>query len=680
MKLKGINPLEQHVEKLVFAVVGLVFLGVVALQFVGGGNTVDVSGQQVPLDRAYERVAGQAQAKMAQLNQDTIDDRVPEEIEDLSGRIAESWAAMASLSDEKTLPVPLDFPPPPLMDGAEAAVAENGLFRVEAVEPPAPTGALASQYAAAVDPLVVGQHSELQAYTSAAQPYDMRSVTVAAQFDAGSFMEAFRIDPDGERGPLTAIPGAWWQGRVEILDIVLERQEVLDGGLYGETEMVSAMPGRFSLRDGLVEGMDVTELQGLVQSARVNAREVVQPVYYNVIAGERWTPPAEGGDNRADQIDRLLRDLKAVRAEIKKLEDQLRAEAKQAEFENFLRNTVARRQPGRGGGGGRTSRDTNTTTAPQVDREQQIEERLNARIADYKARETKLIADLAALDFNVETGQAPDPLVELMGLPTRVIDAESLRVWAHDVAVEPGATYRYRMRVVVNNPLYGNGDQIADEQRSEAAAPVVESEWSSWTTPVSVDDNEYWFATRATPGGEQAIGRTNASALTEIYTFYYGYWRRAEQRLQAGDEVLATIDVADLNLPVFEIVAGENGPTLGENTEMATEPILADAGAVILDVREAMPSAGRNKEYEVVVRESDGRLTVRRAARELASAVRSRLEANFLRGQTADLGVPGLEVGGEGEQRLLNPVNQPAEQQATPSRDEDRGDRGGRGG
>ena len=33
MKLKGINPIEQHVEKIVLAVVGIVFVGVLALQF-----------------------------------------------------------------------------------------------------------------------------------------------------------------------------------------------------------------------------------------------------------------------------------------------------------------------------------------------------------------------------------------------------------------------------------------------------------------------------------------------------------------------------------------------------------------------------------------------------------------------------------------------------------------------
>ena len=146
----------------------------------------------------------------------------------------------------------------------------------------------------------------------------------------------------------------------------------------------------------------------------------------------------------------------------------------------------------------------------------------------------------------------------------------------------------------------------------------------------------------ASPGGQQAIGRRGAIAQTEVYTFFYGYWRRSEQRQQVGDEVIASIDLSELALPIFQIDQDQNGPMLGGVARTIDAPIIADSGAVILDVRSMMP-ASRKAEYEVVVRELDGTLGVRQSGHELVSDTRARLEGNWLQGQTAAVGVPGIE-------------------------------------
>ncbi|MFN9970643.1 MAG: hypothetical protein ACK58T_12155, partial [Phycisphaerae bacterium] len=56
MKLKGINPIEQHLEKAVVGVTGLVFLGVIAQQFLTQPNQVTVGNATLPPERAFEPV------------------------------------------------------------------------------------------------------------------------------------------------------------------------------------------------------------------------------------------------------------------------------------------------------------------------------------------------------------------------------------------------------------------------------------------------------------------------------------------------------------------------------------------------------------------------------------------------------------------------------------------------
>ena len=41
-------------------------------------------------------------------------------------------------------------------------------------------------------------------------------------------------------------------------------------------------------------------------------------------------------------------------------------------------------------------------------------------------------------------------------------------VWTHDLSVEPGATYRYRCRVFLYNPLFARSRQLLEAQQERA--------------------------------------------------------------------------------------------------------------------------------------------------------------------------------------------------------------------
>src|SRR5262245_50469056 len=60
MKLKGISPLEQNVDRIVLGVVVLVFAGALAYQFLGSRNMVKVGAEQVPAPQAFDPVVREA--------------------------------------------------------------------------------------------------------------------------------------------------------------------------------------------------------------------------------------------------------------------------------------------------------------------------------------------------------------------------------------------------------------------------------------------------------------------------------------------------------------------------------------------------------------------------------------------------------------------------------------------
>jgi hypothetical protein len=646
MKLKGINIIERHVEKAFFLLVTLVFAGVVVWQFALGGNAVSVGGQQdVPVDKAYEQIARIAEQKLAQMEQAEPDNRVPTAAPDA---VSEIRAALAYSGPDASLPIPLGPRIAGLGSGSGGGdLPVDRLIAVAPVEIPRPDSARAGEYAAALDPLVVAVTPALEAYVPAQQPFDLRAVSIAARFDSAGLLEALRTDPDGERGPMRAIPEPWWRGRIEILDVEIERREVMADGARSGGALVRPAPGRFTLRDRLSADLAIDDMPSIVADARQNAKDIVQPAFWNVIAGEPWAPPSaeaqEGGDEAAE-IARLLRALEGVRAEIARAEAALGGGTRGAiDIFDPASGVLAQGVSGGGGGGGRGGGDGGPSAEQlEQDRRQRQRAAIEARLADRRAEETDLIAQLQALGVDPDVGRAGAAREALPDLPARIADAEELTIWGHDLEVEGGRSYEYRVRVLVNNPLFGFANNLAEESRAAASEPVLASEWSAWTSPVTVDQNLYWFATRASEGGRQAVGVVAPTTTVEVYRFYYGYWRRDEARVRIGDPIGASIDLAERELPIFTIERPDGGGApFVAGRELISESLHTATGALLLDVRPAAVQTGRERPLGVVVREPGGELATRRPADDLISDLRRRLEQSAGAGLLAAVGVPG---------------------------------------
>jgi chaperonin cofactor prefoldin len=325
-----------------------------------------------------------------------------------------------------------------------------------------------------------------------------------------------------------------------------------------------------------------------------------------MIAGDRWTPPSvsDEGDSEQAEIRRLRAQAERLREEIEELQQRLRGDQRgRADDREWLRNVYAQRERGPG-------RQGQQREQPSADerRRQQIAAQIEQKQTQLAEIETRLV-DLGAMPQEDET--IVDPVAAAYAEPLlRLRDANELRLWAHDPSVRPGATYRYRVRVVFSNPLFGLDENLAEQSREQAASSTITSPPSPWSSPVTVDENAYLFLTNASV--DEVLGGQRELARFELYRFYYGYWRRATRTLSPGDAVTGALDLEALNLPVFEIGMSEEGvPMVEERSVQEGAFPFAAEGWFLLDVTRAPTRGGGlagREVYQAVLRSPGGGL------------------------------------------------------------------------
>lgn len=583
MKLKGINPVEQHVERIVLGVVAVVFLAALAMQFVLTPNQVEVSaGRSVgpeavltTLDAEAGRVLGQVQDPSPVLP--TFE--TPALAERLEAGLDEPVLAR-------------DYAAAPLGRGVEFDVGDVGAQGgpVVALAVPEPAPALAAGYWATVDPYFVREHPQVARFVPAQQPYDTPGVSIEAAVPVEPLLAALREAPEGRR----PIPRGWWSAGIEILDVQAQRQRLQPDGSWGPPEPVgrpSWMPTVQSrLRDqgpaqpGQSAGAPTHEitpatLTEMVSLSRTEPWLTGQPAYLRTIAGLPWVPPSRVSERNdrilaREEAERLRQEIAGIEERIADLQGRGGGPGRQGTPPTNPRNV----NPPPGGPAGNTpgGGGRQTTQRDQPSRVERSIERLQAEI-------TELETELAALDlgeddqagrrgtggqstFNPITPRGIDPVPSPAGMRPSdpgpggfggrsiastgrgegLLTQDEARVWTHDLEVTPGAEYRYRVRIGVNNPLFGRAKLLGSEDPellAEAEEPLAYSPWSAWSEPIEVDRRSYYFVTGATDRGQ--IGRTTASATIELYQMYYGYYRRATESVEPGDPLEADFPVPD---------------------------------------------------------------------------------------------------------------------------------------
>jgi hypothetical protein len=564
MKLKGVNWFEANVEKVALGVGALALAGTFGLQMFTQPNMIKVGNESFTPARAVDPVNRAAEALNAQVN--AADPKLPPPPD--SNLLEKLIAGMTS-------PV---APPARVALGRSPNIGQGkGTGTVEVdyatLNVPAPAELAAVSFGSTIHPMEVQAHPDLARWLPKEQPFDKQAVTVGATFNALELKSALLTDPDGD-GPIMPIPQAWWRNplaagsdEIEIIAVQVERETLSPAedskDAPGSVVMVEPMPGRENALKIWNAGVKtVGDMGSGLAQIRQLGEQVVRPPYYATIAGQPWAEPSvlaiqvKEGDEKAAQaklVEKLKKDLEALNKQIEDVKQRVDAAP-----EPGLRRDREQPPPppGRGRGPGPVAPPT---TAPRDPNANVDKRQLQAQLKGLETRRTNLSRRLVSLgvkdaEVGANTAGAATPALTFL-------DNSEVKIWAHDITAVPGAIYRYRVRVVINNPFFGR--QLKKSQEKLAEKSLLEGPWSEWSNPVDVDRNDYFFVTAASDGtGNTVNPRPHASV--ELFKFYYGFWRKASIGAEPGDKLEGSAKLPELEtFDMSKLAAGGQPPPPG---------------------------------------------------------------------------------------------------------------------
>jgi hypothetical protein len=523
MKLKGVNPIERHIEKIVLGLMLVVLLGVVSIQFVTRPNDIEDAGRTIAPAQVYtalESQANQLQSQISDLSPALPEVKPVDLVQRYNSAFENAGVARLALSS-------------PLGEGVNIANATGTQVSQFETRQSGPVGALdvpatstpivASQWAT-LDPYAVQIVPEYDQFIPAQQPYDFPSISVEASF-SGTDLQAIL---NGENGA-NAIPRRFWSATgIAILRFEVQRQQRMPDGSWADAQPIQTPPRTPIPTQAINTSAGLQDLTTLVGNAARSADEVIRPMFPPTIAGSPWTPPSErvgsADDSESAQIKRLQRQLQRARDTLERLTNPART------------TQDPRSNPG---GGGKTGTRDDTRTQPNT-----TNDRNRDRIQAERDKIQELEDELR--DLGVDSDDANAVRVRTSRNDVRsVLEEEAIDLWAHDLGVEPGATYRYRTRVVVNNPLFRKGGELDPDDQAQqdlARDPFAYGEWSGWSEPVVAGAKAYYFVT-STDLGSMA---SNADARTtiELYQMYYGHYRKSTLSVSPGDMLATNVRIS----------------------------------------------------------------------------------------------------------------------------------------
>jgi hypothetical protein len=724
MKVKGISALERHIEKITVAIVGAVGVAALAWQFVGGGNTVTVDRRSVPVDQALRPVVEAAGRVRAEL--ETPSPRLPE--------LASDVDLIGSFRQRLTSGV---APAPRVaslgrgvsIGAAAGPVVGDALYA--GVTPPAPSTPVAHVYRNTISPFEWIANEALRPLLPAEQPFDKAGVSIQVQYSGKALAQALDEDPDSD-GPVQPVPPQWWRGSVEVLAVQLQREMLQPDGTWGQSTLVSPLPGRIDLLAEVTRAVASPGDMALVlEQARRSSDQVLRPAYPAVLTGEAWVEPVEArvaseGGAVAEGVTGLVRRRAELASRLARLEQQLA---------QLGTTRTPERDPRQPGGGGKSPGGTRPGASPRETTPASTEDVARRNRLQRQYDETQLALSRVDAQLSAQ-GLGPDgrPLTAEQraliagaspGQQLAFLEDPAVNAWAHDLTVEPGKTYRYRARLVLNNPYYGHERALKPEQQNLAASPLWHTPWSDWTE-AAVERMENVFVVAASGRGE--LG--GPKAQFEVFKFYYGYDRRAVVTAEPGDYLAAEVR-PPAELMIFDLEALKAGgspdlvsppppprapepvdpraprsprevapppppPTGGvPATPGATPPVpgvpvprtipVSEVGALLLDVApvpsvsgtRSIPGQTAEQRYKVVILDSlTGRIVARTPEEERASDLYARLLRSARTGERQ--AIPGKPQPERQPDRMPEP--EPAPQPEPPTRRPGGGGGGGGGG
>ena len=549
MGRKGGNFFEEHVEKIVLAIIGIVCVWLLIFRVFISPNVVGYDNKGFGAGEIDIHISEQAKLLKNKLN------RKPEPKQAYEPRIDDFTALVGSAISD--IDVSVYLPQPSRSSG------DVGIRPVYVLPQVPEVNNVQVEHIRAVAYVPTEVINEERVYEAiVAEPNDIDFVTVEAKFDVvrlyENFHESFAGDNVREkwRDPCLAEP--------IFAAVQLQRQKLSADGSWGDWQIVSRI--RIDVRKrmfGIIEGVKELPTGGMkVRMLQFNDPQVrmdmLQPEAYRIAsANEEWFPPLlHRKFVKRQRLQRLEEGREARQAERAERE----REREGARMERSAR-MQARLRPAAGSDSAADwygdAEDAGGTPVKKIVTRRSP----GSRLAERERPKRRSAEALKA-------GSTDDVYEEFEAiLITEDSDfariSQPLTFWAHDDTVEPGRSYRYKIRLGVFNPIAGT-ERFSEQDKHLKNKVVLWSRFSDATEDVTIPGRLYFF-----PRDIQAAART---VTVQVSRYALGYWYSKDFMVRQGEVIGRSVK--------HEIADVEEGVVAPETVDYSTGAVLVDVMAV----------------------------------------------------------------------------------------------------
>lgn len=550
IKLSSIGSFfEEHVEKIILVIVGLVCAWLLITRVILSPNMVSWDDRNFSPSSIDNYVYEQAQLLRQKLNEP------PDKLDPYKPRVDDFLAKLDSSINNVDTTL---WPVAPYELGDDASVA--GIYSLPRI---GEVNDVAVEHIRAVAYVPINEVTPENSYDKAGnEPNDIDLVTVEAKFDIeqlyDKFNENFVEDVEEQwADPCLAKP--------IFAAVNLQRQELNSDGTWGDWQDVPrTKTDHYQKMFRIVEDIEDLPPGGLkVQMLQFDNKQVqidlLQPQAYQIAsAKEEWFPPV---------LHRKFLDLQRKETLVERRDAR---EAEKEKREKELEDKRSRRADSRTGTMGRTSRtgsgissggmgdmygsggtnsrsrdrsrDRQTTTSGYMGEGGRTGDR--KRSSRNRAGTTGPMMDSLGLYGNERLGDGRGG--PLRRGPTindvyydfdevsfnRLTDFSKLRepmmFWAHDDTLEPKKTYRYRIRLGVFNPVAGT-NKLSEQDISQKDKVILWSDFSDVTKPVEISGRSYFFA--------RDIQEAAKTITVTVSQYVLGHWYSEDFKISKGEAI-----------------------------------------------------------------------------------------------------------------------------------------------
>ncbi len=543
---KIVRFLEDHVEKIILVLVGIISLFLLFVFVVRSPNRVEIDGQELSPSEIDEYVFEQAQDLKREIGApdnkaEPYDPKLPELAQLMESAISDIDVRMAAATTPQV---------------GESTFAE-GVYRIPEI---GDVSKVKINHVRAVAYIPVEQISGENTYDDVEnEPNDLDLVSVEAKFDVERLYENFRDCFYDNVEQIYADPCL---AKPVFAKVQLQRQKLNDDGTWSEWKEVPRpridhKRELFNIGDKVDElpsgGLDVLKVQYGYKRTQI---DLLQPMAYQFAsAREEWFPPSLHDEYAEFQRKERAEELR------KEKEERREARMQGREGRSGRRSGTETYGTGRGfgsrrGGGsnqyggsttggrysrnrGRSRSDRSTTGLPgETGRSRGGRRRGSSRRSTADPMDNMYgpggMEGLYGGPGTTQRGPRRETIndvyrkydeVALSRLTDFSKIREPLMFWAHDDTVEPGSTYRYRIRLGVFNPVAGT-NKLDERDKSYTDQAILWSDFSQITKPVDIMDRIYFFANN--------VREADKSVTVQVSRLTLGHWYSEEFPVKEG--------------------------------------------------------------------------------------------------------------------------------------------------